>query len=87
MAKRDLPASPKYYATQYDRLKGVDYSCDLTEVSRVRTPTGLNMISDDGGNPIKRSGWRRVADINCGKVLEIIFHEDDLSEYIRISPL
>ncbi len=84
MAKRDLPASPSYYATYYEKLKGVDYSCDLTEVSKVRTPTGVNMISDDGGNPIKRTGWRRIADINCGKIMEIIFHEDDLSDYDRL---
>ena len=84
MAKRTLPDSPTYYATQYEKLKGVDYSCDLTEVSRARTPSGLNMISDDGGNPIKRTGWRQIEDINCGKVLEIIFHEDDLSSYDRL---
>ena len=81
MAKRELPDSPKYYATRYENLKGVDYSCDLTEVSRHRTPTGLNMISDDGGNPVKRRGWRKVADVNCGRILEIIFHEDNKSEY------
>ena len=84
MAKRTLPDSPAFYATQYEKLKGVDYSCDLTEVSRARTPSGLNMISDDGGNPIKRTGWRQIEDINCGKVLEIIFHEDDLSSYDRL---
>ena len=82
--KRSLPSSPSYYATHYDKLRGVDYSCDITEVSRVRTPTGLNMISDDGGNPVKRSGWRVIADVNCGKILEIIFHEDDLSTYDRL---
>ena len=82
--KRSLPSSPNYYATHYDKLRGVDYSCDITEVSRVRTPTGLNMISDDGGNPVKRSGWRVIADVNCGKILEIIFHEDDLSIYDRL---
>ena len=82
--KRSLPSSPNYYATHYDKLRGVDYSCDITEVSRVRTPTGLNMISDDGGNPVKRSGWRVIADVNCGKILEIIFHEDDLSTYDRL---
>lgn len=81
MAKRTLPDSPSYFATQYEKLKGVDYSCDITEVSRVRTPTGVNMISDDGGNPVKRTGWRRVADVNCGEIKEIIFHEDNLSDY------
>lgn len=82
--KRSLPSSPKYYHTAYERLRGIDYSCDITEVSRQRTPTGLNMISDDGGNPVKRRGWRVLADVECGKVLEIIFHEDDLSSYDRL---
>jgi hypothetical protein len=81
MAKMSIPESPRLYATRYENLRGVDYSCDLTEVSAKRTPTGLNMISDNGGNPIKRVGWRVEADINCGKVFEIIFNEDDKSEY------
>ena len=81
MSKLNVPASPSYYSTYYKGLKGVDYSCDLTEVSRKRTPTGVNMISDDGGNPVKRLGWRVDADVNCGKILEIIFFEDDKSEY------
>ena len=39
------------------------------------------MISDNGGNPVKRLGWRVEASINCGKIHEIIFHEDNKSEY------
>ena len=81
MAQMNIPDSPKLYSTRYEQLKGVDYSCDLTEVSAKRTPTGLNMISDNGGNPIKRVGWRVDADINCGNIFEIIFNEDDKSEY------
>ena len=81
MAKMTIPDSARLYSTRYENLKGVDYSCDLTEVSAKRTPTGLNMISDNGGNPIKRVGWRVDADINCGKIFEIIFNEDDKSEY------
>ena len=81
MAQMSIPSSPTMYSTYYKDLKGVDYSCDLTEVSKKRTPTGLNMISDNGGNPIKRTGWRVDADINCGRIFEIIFHEDNVSEY------
>ena len=64
MAKRNLPDSPDYYTIAYEGLKGVDFSCDITEVSRQRTPTGLNMISDDGGNPVKRRGWRKIVNFN-----------------------
>lgn len=81
MAKMKVPSSPSYYSTYYKDLKGVDYSCDLTEVSRKRTPTGINMISDNGGNPIKRLGWRVEANINCGEIFEIVFHEDEESDY------
>ena len=81
MAQMNIPDSPKLYATHYNDLKGVDYSRDLTEVNRKRTPTGLNMISDNGGNPIKRRGWRVDADVNCGEIFEIIFNEDDSGEY------
>lgn len=77
----NVPSSPSMYSTYYKNLKGVDYSCDLTEVSRNRTPSGVNMISDNGGNPVKRLGWRVDANINCGKIHEIIFHEDDKSDY------
>lgn len=81
MGQVSVPASPTYYATHYDNLKGVDFSCDLTEVDKRRTPTGVNMISDDGGNPVKRRGWRCYEDLECGKILEVIFHEDDESNY------
>lgn len=81
MAQMKVPDTGKMYSTHYSSLKGVDYSCDLTEVDRKRTPTGLNMISDNGGNPIKRKGWRVDADVNCGKIFEIIFNEDNVGEY------
>ena len=84
MAQMNIPSSPKLYSTNYDDLKGVDFSKDKTEVSKKRTPSGLNMISDNGGNPIKRLGWRVDANVNCGEVLEIIFVEDDYGDYDRL---
>lgn len=81
MGKMNIPNAPKSYTTQYKNLKGVDFSCDQTEVDARRTPTGANMISDEGGNPIKRLGWRKIANVNCGRIMEIIFHEDNESEY------
>lgn len=48
----------KTYSTiRYEKLKGVDFTNDSTQVSRSRSPDGLNMISDEGGNPVKRRGW------------------------------
>lgn len=81
MGKMSIPSSPTFYNTAYNDLKGVDYSCDPTEVSRKRTPTGTNMISDNGGNPIKRLGWRVMANIGGGEIYEIIFHESETDEY------
>lgn len=69
----EIPESPKLYTTRYEGLGGVDYSKDMTEVDRTRTPTGTNMISDNGGNPIKRLGWRIIKEINgAGKILKIL---------------
>lgn len=72
MAKMAVPESPELYTTRYENLGGVDYSCDITEVDTRRTPTGLNMISDDGSNPVKRLGWRVIQDLNAGKILKIL---------------
>lgn len=62
MAKMDIPAAPKQYITSYTTLKGVDFSVSPVEVDRQHSPDMLNMISDEGGNPVKRKGWRRVHD-------------------------
>lgn len=53
-----LPAAPTVHTTVYGDLKGVDFSNDPTSVYKKRTPTGTNMISDKGGNPKKRTGWK-----------------------------
>lgn len=41
-------------------LLGVDYQADQTQVDRKRSPDMVNMISDFGGNPVKRDGYRKV---------------------------
>lgn len=60
MAQMKVPEAPREYATQYHELLGVDYQADQTEVDRRRSPDMVNMISDLGGNPIKRDGYRIV---------------------------
>ena len=60
MAQITVPESPKEYATHYRELLGVDYQADQTEVDRRRSPDMVNMISDFGGNPVKRDGFRTV---------------------------
>lgn len=60
MAQQKLPNVPSPRTTIYDTLLGVDFRADQTEVERRRSPMMVNMISDVGGNPIKRDGFRRV---------------------------
>ena len=60
MAQLKVPEAPREYATHYEMLLGVDYQADQTQVDRKRSPNMVNMISDVGGNPIKRDGYRRV---------------------------
>ena len=60
MAQLTVPDAPREYATHYHELLGVDYQADQTEVDRRRSPDMVNMISDFGGNPVKRDGYRRV---------------------------
>ena len=60
MAQIQVPDAPKEYATHYEQLLGVDFQADQTEVDRRRSPDMVNMISDFGGNPIKRDGYRSV---------------------------
>lgn len=60
MAQMKVPDAPREYATQYHELLGVDYQSDQTEVDRRRSPDMINMISDFGGNPVKRDGYRVV---------------------------
>ena len=60
MAQMKVPDAPKEFNTQYHELLGVDYQSDQTEIDRRRSPEMINMISDYGGNPIKRDGYRIV---------------------------
>ena len=62
MSKFEVPAAPSLNYRHYDNLKGMDCSRDITEVASYRSPDLLNMISDNGGNPVKRVGWRVMYD-------------------------
>lgn len=53
-----LPAAPTVHTTIYGDLKGVDFSNDPAIVYKKRSPTAVNMVSDKGGNPKKRTGWK-----------------------------
>lgn len=55
------PDSPKKYTRVYAGFKGVDLSTDPTQIDEKRGADGtVNLISDAGGNPEKRPGWRTL---------------------------
>lgn len=62
MAQMSVPAEPSYKTTSYSGLKGADFSNDPSLVARNHSPDLLNMISDNGGSPIKRKGWEVTDD-------------------------
>lgn len=62
MAQMKVPtiSDDDIYTTQYKTLLGVDFQKDVTDVDKNHSPNMVNMISDLGGNPIKRDGYRAV---------------------------
>jgi hypothetical protein len=64
MAKQNIPEQPTQLTAQYSTLLGVDFQSDPTEVARYRSPDMVNMISDLGGSPIKRYGYRVFGGFN-----------------------
>ena len=47
-------------STTYDKFRGADFSTDPALVDKSRSPLCTNMISDAGGMPEKRCGWRTL---------------------------
>lgn len=61
MATYSIPSSPKKYKTEYSNFKGVDFSSNPTQIDDKRGAIGtVNLISDTGGFPEKRKGWRKL---------------------------
>lgn len=71
MARMNLPSAPAYKRTSYSGLLGADFSVDPSLVDKKRSPDLLNMISDNGGNPIKRKGWEIVNNNHSGEIENI----------------
>lgn len=57
---REIPKAATVHTTVYQNFKGVDYTNDATNVWYRRSPSGVNMISDEAGRPFKRTGWAEV---------------------------
>ena len=69
MARQNIPTQQNVKTLMYGDLMGVDYQSDSTEVSRRHSPEMVNMISDLGGNPVKRYGYRRIGNAYDGFAL------------------
>lgn len=58
-------SGPSVYTTKYVNFKGVDFSTDPTQISESRSPYAPNLISDGGGFPEKRPGWRTLYSLDA----------------------
>ncbi len=52
------PSPPTVYTKKYEKFSGVDFSTDPATLAENRSPYAVNIISDSGGYPEKRIGWR-----------------------------
>ena len=53
-------SAPEIKTTCYSQFRGVDFSTDPLLVDDSRSPYAVNLISDTGGMPEKRPGWRTL---------------------------
>ena len=61
MSRYQLPAGRPLAPVVIQQFHGVDLSSDSTQVDVSRSPDALNMIADQAFFPIKRTGYKRVA--------------------------
>lgn len=68
----------------YERFRGLDLSTDQTQIDDGRSPQMVNMISDAGGYPQLRPGWRTLHTMADGGAIGGIFpfESDDAVELI-----
>ena len=73
LTARGTPASPQVHLKRYSSFCGVDFSSDPSQVDDRRSPWAPNLISDAGGFPEKRLGWRTLHTFD-GPVNGIFFY-------------
>ena len=67
----------------YTDLLGVDFSQDASLVDRQHSPDMLNMISDEGGSPVKRKGWEVLIDLDA-EIIDLHHFESGEYEYYLV---
>ena len=80
-------SSPTVNKTVYKSFRGVDFSTDPAQIANNRSPNAVNIISDSGGYPEKRLGWRTIGNYDghingifffeSGGAHEMLIHVDD----------
>lgn len=75
MSKFKIPQPKQVYHTAYKRFRGVDFSTDPALCDSSRSPFAPNLISDAGGMPEKRIGWRTLKTVEAP--INGIFSFDD----------
>jgi hypothetical protein len=53
------------YTTRYGGFRGVDYVSDPQLVDGTRSPEAINLMTDAGGYPEKRPGWRVIRTLDA----------------------
>ena len=66
-----VPEAPETKTISYTELLGCDFSQDASLVDRKHSPDMVNMISDEGGNPVKRKGLEVLYDFGASIVSNI----------------
>ncbi len=73
------PSSQTVYTKKYDTFRGVDFSVSETMVDDSRSPHAVNLISDTGGFPEKRLGWRTLKQFD-GRINGIFHYKGIIEE-------
>lgn len=60
-----VPASPAVQRINMKGFKGVDFANNATQVKNYRSPDAQNIISDLAGKPVKRTGYKTIANFSA----------------------
>ena len=72
MIKINPLSDAKLRTKMYTAFRGCDFTTDPAEIDDSRSPDAQNMIADDAGFPVKRSGWRVMHQLD-GRIRSMIF--------------
>ncbi len=77
-------SAPNVYTKQYRKFSGVDFSKSEAMVDDMHSPKARNLVSDTGGFPEKRVGWR-VLQTLPGRINGIYRYDGENAEGEKVS--